>query len=106
MSVEIENAHMVKTERGGWTPDPPMDESWSDLVKLKWHAALVRSKTGINVTVHRQPQDHQGDYYQTTLRGTGWFIVTVHTYRNAWTYLNGVEAGAKAAQQLRRQSDL
>jgi hypothetical protein len=96
----INNAHMVRTDRG-WSPDPPMDPSWPDLVKLKWHAALVCSKTGINVTVHLQPQDHPGDHYQVTLRGPRWASATIHTYRSAWTYLNGIESGAEAAQRDR-----
>lgn len=92
----IENAHMIHSDRGS-KPEPPLDQSWPDLIKLKWHAALTRSETGINVTVHLQPQEHPGDYYQITLSGPGWFTATVHTYRNAWIYLNGIGDGGAAA---------
>ena len=93
----VETAHMVRTHNGH-TPEPSLEQSWPDLIKLKWRAALVRNTTGTNVTVHLQPQGHPGDYYQITLRTSGWFSATIHTYRNAWTYLNGIEAGAEAAQ--------
>lgn len=91
----IENAHMIHDERGS-TPAPPLDQSWPDLIKLKWHAALVRSETGINLTVHLQPQEHPGDYYQITLTGPNWATCSIHTYYDAWRYINGIDAGARA----------
>jgi hypothetical protein len=91
----IENAHMIHSDKGS-KPEPPLDQSWSDLIKLKWHAALVRSETDINVTVHQQPQNYPGSFYQITLTGPNWSSCSIHTYRDAWRYLNGIQDGAKA----------
>lgn len=79
--------------------EPPLDESWDDLTKLRWHAAVVAHETGLSITVEdgaRRTQDG------TPIRG--WYGLSVgpigsaaFTFDGAWTYLNGVSAGAVAA---------
>ncbi|OMB96487.1 hypothetical protein A5733_11485 [Mycobacterium sp. NS-7484] len=99
-----ENAHMVPTGNGGRTPEPELDPAWPDLVKLRWHAALVRDETGLDVHVGEAKYSIAGvpqrGYYSINLRyGITSSFIGPHTYRDAWTYLNGIVTGAQAVQQ-------
>ncbi|AEJ92290.1 hypothetical protein OPTIMUS_75 [Mycobacterium phage Optimus] len=99
---EVENARMIRTEHGH-TPEPEFDQTWPDLVKLRWSAALVRDQTGLSVTVH------EANYSIGGVQQTGCYSVHLrygatssasgpHSYDSAWTYLNGIRAGAQAVQ--------
>ncbi|APC46665.1 hypothetical protein I5H34_gp088 [Mycobacterium phage Empress] len=99
---EVENTRMIRTEHG-WTPEPELDPAWPDLVKLRWNAALIRDETGLSVTVH------EANYSIGGVQQTGWYSVRLrygmtssvsvaHSYDSAWTYLNGIRAGAQAVQ--------
>lgn len=88
-------------------PEPPLDEGWSDRVKLEWKAALVSLESGLAIDIHpadyrvkkfgvwvKAKPDHYnimvvGDYGSST---SGPFL-----FNEAWTYLNGVETGARSA---------
>ena len=93
--------HMVRTATGGH-PEPPCDESWSDLDKLRWLAALVSSKTGLRVSVHPAEQ-------RTKIRGrgrvepglygvnVGFAATSGQSFHSAWTLLTGIDIGAEQA---------
>lgn len=92
------------------TPDgshfePPLDQSWDRLTKLRWNAAVVRVRTGVDVRIG--PADYavrfcwiwfkqRGFYDITGYVGDTWAYTTgPFNYADAWTYLNGVESGAR-----------
>lgn len=97
------NARMVRTEHG-WTPEPSLDPTWPDIVKLRWHASLIRHETGLNIQVDKaeyfiggipQPRHYSINMrYGNTSSSSG-----PHTYAAAWSYLNGINAGAQAVQK-------
>lgn len=90
--IDVENDH------GGRSPLPPLDPNWSPLTKLRWHAGLVEFRTGIRCRITDDSKlviDGQevADHYGISVGGSK----TGMSYAAAWTYLNGVEAGARAA---------
>lgn len=98
--ADAENARMVPT-RDGWKPEPPLDPTWPDLIKLRWHAALIRDKTGLNIAVNKGKYSINGipqaGYYAVHLRyGNTAQLSGPHTFADAWNYLNGIETGATA----------
>lgn len=77
--------------------EPPLDETWDDLTKLHWQAAVVAHDTGLTV--------HVGDGALRVAGGApipGWYTLSVGhtstsplTFGTAWAYLNGVSVGAQ-----------
>jgi hypothetical protein len=92
---------MVPTEGGGSTPVPALNQSWSDLEKLQWLAALVSGETGLTLTVGKARYWRGGipqrGYYSIALRyGRTSSSCGPYDYGSAWVYLNGIQAGATA----------
>lgn len=79
----------VATE-GGSHIEPPFDPSWSDLDKLRWTASVVEADTGVRPVPHLE----ENGLYSINVGASsfGGF-----TFGSAWTFLNGVSAGAAAA---------
>lgn len=73
--------------------EPPLDENWSDLQKLQWHAAVTALDTGCEVTVKE---------VRRNLFSVSWRTATMSTSTSGspfyvtWTYLSGMAAGATA----------
>ena len=96
------NVERVRT-RSGSRIDPPMNESWSDLEKLQWHASVAKVDCGVDVTVSLAE-------YRTRIMGVwvkerGYYSVAVARgsispldFRSAWSYINGVVAGVKVVR--------
>lgn len=85
---------IVQTD-GGSHVEPALDEvGESDYQKLRWHAAVVAARTGLDVGV--EPSiGHEG----FDLR-VGWTVTGPgYSLGQAWVYLNGVCSGAREAQR-------
>jgi hypothetical protein len=90
---------LSKGEGSGWTTwiEPRLDNRWSDLDKLRWHAAVVSHDTGLAVTVSengktgvlRPRGDYLVDIGRTSVANTGSFT---HT----WDHLTGIMRGAQS----------
>jgi hypothetical protein len=103
----FQDLERVTTKRGSHV-DPPLDEDWSDLVKLKWNAAVVRVDCGVEVTVRvAESQYRRGsgkwlpakpDRYQALAPGGS---CDMGDFRESWAYLNGVRIGAEIALGIR-----
>lgn len=78
--------------------EPALDEAWPDLWKLRWHAAVVASTTGLRIQIDDADVKLNG----VPLAGRynircGSSTASVGSYRDAWTQLNGIETGAHQA---------
>lgn len=92
----------VGTEHGSHV-EPPLEQSWSNLDKLRWHAALVEHETGITVRVvtgalSAKPLGRWRVVPDSYSFRVGHGQIGSFDYREAWTYLNGVADGAKARE--------
>lgn len=93
------NVERVRTERGSRI-EPPMNQRWSDLDKLRWQAAVVATDTGQEVVVTAGGEqvkrfgrwvDVPGSY---SIRVGGSSIGSFN-FGSAWTFLTGVSIGAQ-----------
>ena len=109
MSDEYEpmKVSIVSDGRGSHV-EPPLEQGWSELDKLRWKAGTVEASVG--VTVHIYPgamstprlfgQGHRIHWDRYGLR-IGNSSHTAFTFDSAWDFLNGVEAGAEAVVRER-----
>ncbi|MBH1934104.1 hypothetical protein I5Q34_07315 [Streptomyces sp. AV19] len=100
---------VVKNENGSHSP--AFDESWEPIEQLRWHAEAVALATGLRIKV----TDHggiPGERVDRLVYGTVRFNLTVRGMRSltcngpmhfadAWSFLDGVKAGAMAAAEGR-----
>jgi hypothetical protein len=94
----------IHTSNGSYI-EPPLDQQWDALTKLRWQAGVVRADAG--VTVYVMP----GALTTPGLLGRPWvhwdyFALRIgqashasYRYDEAWIFLNGVSAGAEATQR-------
>ena len=76
--------------------EPPLDETWDDLTKLTWHAAVITHDTGIPIHV-----GYYGGRYGIQVgdaRSGGSHSLGGRSYDSAWTLIVGIHLGAQAAQ--------
>ncbi|KXT55944.1 hypothetical protein Y710_16520 [Gordonia sp. QH-12] len=89
---------VTRTEEG---VEPPLNPDWSPLAKLRWKAALVALDTGLSVRVHHANVTNGG----APIPGLYGFLVgqtisvSAFRFEDAWAFLNGVSAGARAARR-------
>jgi hypothetical protein len=90
----------VKTE-WGTRIEPRLDQNWSPLEKLAWHAAVARVDCGVEVTVTESEYSIQ--ILGVWIRQRGYYDIAVRSstcgpmnYHGAWDYINGIVAGANA----------
>lgn len=82
--------------------EPPFDDSWDTLTKLRWQAGVVLADCGVSVGITTGS-------YQRKLPLLGYVTVpnvyslnignashSAYDYNEVWTFLNGVTAGANA----------
>lgn len=86
----------LEGERRTWV-EPPHDSEWDDATSLRWHAGVVLADSGIGCTIW----DH-GSHYSL---GVGRSSMGMFSYNSAWTFMNGVSAGARELARLREESD-
>ena len=84
--------------------EPPLEQSWSNLEKLEWQAAVVSEDTGIehiNVTRSHYTIGSilQRGYYCVEV-GFGRSIAPLN-FHQAWSYLNGVSTGVEVSTPSR-----
>lgn len=93
----------VHTERGSHI-EPEFDPDWPERVKLEWHAAVTAHDTGLRVEVFNA-QLWVDDVKQEGLYciAVGSSSASAFTYREAWTYLNGISTGAWAKEKALEQ---
>lgn len=75
--------------------EPPLDQAWSNLEKLRWQAGVVLVDSGVSVDVGLAP----GRRAMYSLSGDCW-TVGHFDFHACWLYLNGVEKGAKLRAAL------
>lgn len=85
--------------------EPPLDPGWDETAKLAWHAAVVAHDTALRITLHDEAstvggKPVPGSYSITTYGAAGRPVSSVSalTYRDAWSYLNGIGIGARARE--------
>lgn len=93
-------ARRVYADDGSSHIEPPLDQEWSDLEKLKWKAEVSSDDSGLEI--HVAP----GQYYIEDERQPYFYTVNLphsssgpHTFNEAWTHMNGIVSGA---QEVRR----
>ena len=88
---------IVRTQ-GNVRPEPPLDPAWPDIVKLDWKAGCVTADTGLDITVEQLTAGLFGRDYSIAIKGEyGGISAGPFGYNSAWTYLNGISAGARAS---------
>lgn len=82
-------------------PEPPLNQDWDDFVKLCWHAAVCRVRSGIDVRISEGGLTINGrpvpGVYGVSVPRTS---ISPRSYFEVWTYINGIEAGALAVTPL------
>lgn len=73
--------------------EPPLDTYWPPLWQLRWLAAAIRARTGLEISI----SDYAGQTYGIAVWPVGH---SARPFRDAWTLLNGIESGAKAHAAL------
>lgn len=87
--------------RSGSHIEPRCSESWTDLERLRWHAAVVRADTG-GVLFDVEP----AEYCIGGIRQPGYYDVRFPrgscgpmTASGAWDYLNGISLGVNLGRE-------
>lgn len=94
-------ARRVYTADGSSYIDPPLPDDASALEKLTWKAEVASGDSGLDITVE------DGGYYVSGVAQPGFYTVSIrydstsgpHTFSEAWTWMNGIVAGARAARK-------
>jgi len=87
--------------------EPALDPEWDNLTKLQWHAAVIAVDTGYEIWV--RPGDTSilrdgvwetiADQYNVTIKaGEAWSDCGAGNFGQTWSFLEGVRAGARAAE--------
>jgi hypothetical protein len=94
------------TEDGTSRPDPLLQQGWSDTEKLAWWAALTALDTGLEIRLFDEAAlDRKGSAIPGEYSiNVGYTAHSSMPFHRAWTFLNGVAAGAKAAQAAMKES--
>lgn len=93
----------IETGRGSHI-EPRLQDDWSELAKLRWHAAVVVLDSGTDARVLVEPSVSKWkpkwspfwfseDSFQITVGNSTAFPFT---FDSAWIYLNGVGSGLSA----------
>lgn len=88
-----------RVEDGQFTNvDPEFDGTWPKLTKLEWQCAVVELDCGIRPRVSPALVHANGvlqpDHFCVAVGDSS---ISPLSFLDAWTYLNGVAAGARAA---------
>lgn len=102
--LDIHDPLIVIHDREGHV-QPPLDQGWDDLTKLRWRAGLLLADTGIFATIttncYSEPdwrgrQRFRKDLFGITIGNVGHVAFTLD---EGWTFFNGVEEGARVARE-------
>ena len=103
--IPFPQLHRIVTEHGSHI-EPPLDAEWSDLDKLRWHAAVTRVDHGgeIDLTVEPAHVTINGEsidgLYSIKTRGN---TCGAYAFYDAWTYINGIDHGLRIAEGRRER---
>jgi len=101
--VDLPTVQRVNDEAGSHI-EPALDPDWDEPTKLAWHAAAVAHDTGLTIRLHDEAWELNGKpmpgYYGI---GVGRSSCSSFTYRDAWSYLNGVSVGAENVRDQPRK---
>lgn len=90
--------------RNGSHIEPPLDASWSELLKLRWKAGVLAADTGVVVEIQAGGmRDAKGNDV------AGYFRLFSRTgnqrgpmrFGAMWDYLNGMEFGIECSERAR-----
>lgn len=102
-SGTVERVH----EDHGSRIEPPLDHDWHPIDRVRWKAAVVMMDSGLDIRVSPGRVKLNGvplrGSYEVRVRGAlpGYTSVLNLSYESAWTYLQGIEIGAKARKSWR-----
>lgn len=89
----------IHTERGSHI-EPELDTGWTEAEKLAWHAAVIAHDTGLTIRLHDEAFTINGEPVPGMYGiNVGSHSLSAYTYREAWTFLNGVDTGAAVAKE-------
>jgi hypothetical protein len=93
-------------EGSSWTTwiEPPLDNRWSDLEKLRWWAAVVSHDTGLSITVSESRKTRVTQGRTHVIRAAGDYMVDIGrksvantgSFARTWDHLTGILRGAEA----------
>lgn len=99
MESKILKVSRVTTDHGTHI-EPALDQSWTPIKKLCWHAAVVQLDTGIHIEVdfanYTRGGKKQHGFYDVKV---GASTAGPFTFQAAWSYLNGVDTGVRVMKQ-------
>lgn len=93
MSITVERV----TTASGSHIEPPLQQYWSSLRKLRWWAAVAEADEGIAISVEKS------QYWINNIPQFGYFDVAGSgpmRFDAAWTFINGMCAGARASTRV------
>lgn len=82
--------------------EPPHDDRWSHLKQLEWKAAVIEVDCGLRITIYdpKSATKYFGIWVRDIPRTYGISIpgssAGAFSFSEAWTYMNGLEAGYRA----------
>ncbi|TDH56707.1 hypothetical protein E2F47_06140 [Mycobacterium eburneum] len=101
MDVEIIN------DDNGSHPEPGFDPQWSVMDRLRWHAGIIKARSGVTVEFHDGAEASGPGYHfaypeliGVTVRGDGWVRSHSEHRDTIGRFLRGLEVGASAATRL------
>ncbi len=88
--------------------EPRWDETWSNLEKLRWSAAVVRVDTGLHLEVDPCIVRHKPSRFSPWIDLEAFSVrarsgASVHTgmdFQSAWDFLSGCAFGAEQARWM------
>lgn len=86
---EVRRIH--ETEHIGSHIEPPLDPFWSDIDKLRWHAAVASLDTGLRFLVHEMD-----GCYSIQIENNS---MSARPYHEAWSYISAASVGATIANR-------
>lgn len=81
----------IEDGNGASHVEPPLDQTLSDLEKLRWHAAVTTLDTGLRVLVH--PMNDVMGRVKYSIQVENGSMASM-PYEDAWLYISGVSNGA------------
>lgn len=81
--------------------EPPLDQAWDEVTKLRWHAAVVAHDIGLTVDLHPHLSSNGRYHYGITLgeiNKGGQTSISGGTYHQAWHALTLISIGAEAVR--------
>jgi hypothetical protein len=98
-----EPMHVVRVQDDTGTHiEPALDQTWDEVTKLRWHAAVVAHDTGLRIELH--PHLGEDGHYQYGVNigeidGGGLSSFNVGAYLDAWYALTHISIGAESVRR-------